>query len=65
MPANPKFSKQVSALAVIVLDRRSRQWLRENDPMAFRQAVEALSEVEGFEFPEDFDHPKPFPAVPA
>jgi hypothetical protein len=45
----------VNALGVILLDRRSRDWLRDNDPKAYGQALHAIGvEPEGLT-PADVD----------
>jgi len=49
MEVEPKLSEQVDAvtraLLVIVMDSRSRKWLRFHDPKALEQAIRALVPV--------------------
>lgn len=44
---SPKIAKQLhDALAVVVLSDASREWLEANDPMAFKQALDALTDAD-------------------
>jgi hypothetical protein len=43
---NLKILRMVEALGVVLLDKRIRGFLLENDPMAFRQCFRALKCIE-------------------
>ena len=45
----------VNALGVILLDRRSRDWLRDNDPKAYGQALRSIGVVPEGLTPSDVD----------
>lgn len=45
MPDAETTEKLANALRVLVWTSETRAWLRENDPQALRQAVEALEEL--------------------
>jgi|SoiMethySBSTD1v2_1073268.scaffolds.fasta_scaffold725042_2 hypothetical protein len=55
----------IDALRVIVLDARTRSWLRKNDPESLRQAEAALANVQDGREPVRTDVFAPFESCPA